>query len=546
MKYPNLLRSLSHVIGAFSLALCSLSSPTLGQSQANQPWIPTWGMAPAGGTLLVPFDKSGMLTLSDQTVRMIVHTSVGGNTARLRFSNRLGTSPITISDIHIAQSTSATGSTSIVSSSDHKVTFGGATSVTIPAGQDVASDSIAYAIPPSTDLAVSVYFPKGNSYGNLTAQYFSWQENWYGSGDVSGVATMTPITSTPGRFFLTGVDVQNTALTGTLVAFGASITEGYEDLNAGTSLNNRWTDLLSTILSGKNINVGISNSGISGEGLLSGSNTSYFGPGGLNRFMADVVMKPNVRWVVISDEPINDLQNASITADSLEAGMTQIVNQAHAAQIKVICSTLTPFKGTGPRWSPMVEVTREAINAWIQTSASGCDGIFDQASAVADPADPTMYTPQYDSGDHLHPNAAGYAAIAAAFNVNLLNMATPLAPSDSSTACGTLTSGQTLQLGQSLLSCDGRFTLALGSDGNLTVNQGASQLYSSSTAGKNITQGELRPNGAFVLFDNNGRPIWATNADHYPGSKLVMQNDGNVVIRNASGGAIWNTATCCH
>jgi lysophospholipase L1-like esterase len=544
MKFRNPLRFLSHLAGLFGVALCLLLSSTAAQSQANQPWIPTWAMAPAAQPLNSGAPAS--FTLSDQTLRLIVHTSVAGAAARVHLSNRFGVNPVTISDVHVALSSSQTGSVTIVAGSDHAITFGGTTSVTIPAGQEVSSDSIAFNVPALTDLAVSLYFPSGNNYtnDNLTAQTYAWQQGWYANGDVSGATTITPVDSTSQRYFLTGVDVQSPALTGTLVAFGASLTEGYEDNGASQSTNHRWPDFLAQRLNSAGINVGISNAGIAGNSLLSGSST-IFGQSGVSRFMQDAVMQPNARWVVISDDPINDLQNPSITAASLEAGLTQIIGQAHAAQIKVICSTLTPF-GKSTRWNTTVEQTREAIDTWLESSSSGCDAIFDQASAIADSSNSQQIAAQYDSGDGLHPNDAGYQAIANAFNINILTTTTSLAPANPSTSCGTLSSGQTLQLNQSLLSCDGRFTLALGSSGDLTVNEGASQLYSAGTAGKNVSQGELRVNGDFVLFDNTGRPIWATNADHYPNSNLIVQNDGNVVIYNGSGAAVWNTATCCH
>jgi hypothetical protein len=129
------LRSLLCILGAFGLALCFLSVPTVAQSQANQPWIPTRAMAPAAQPLNSSAPAS--FTLSNQTLRLIEHTSVAGSAARIHLSNRFGVNSVTISDVHIALSSSQTGSTSIVAGSDHKVTFDGATSVTIPAGQEV-------------------------------------------------------------------------------------------------------------------------------------------------------------------------------------------------------------------------------------------------------------------------------------------------------------------------------------------------------------------------------------------------------------------------
>jgi hypothetical protein len=95
---------------------------------------------------------------------------------------------------------------------------------------------------------------------------------------------------------------------------------------------------------------------------------------------------------------------------------------AHQNGIKFLCSTLTPYQGAS-YWTQQGETAREAYNAYVLSSGSGCDGVIDQAAAVSNPSDPTTYLPAYDSGDHLHPNDAGYQAIANAVNLNLFGSA---------------------------------------------------------------------------------------------------------------------------
>jgi lysophospholipase L1-like esterase len=90
--------------------------------------------------------------------------------------------------------------------------------------------------------------------------------------------------------------------------------------------------------------------------------------------------------------------------------------------LKIFGATLTPFAGAG-YWTPAGEAKREAVNAWIRRSGA-FDGVIDSAAAVVDPADPQRIRPALDSGDHLHPNDAGYLAIARAVNLSMLLRAT--------------------------------------------------------------------------------------------------------------------------
>jgi lysophospholipase L1-like esterase len=159
------------------------------------------------------------------------------------------------------------------------------------------------------------------------------------------------------------------------------------------------------------------NEGISGNRLLADGS----GQSAINRFARDVLAQPGVRWVIFSDDPINDLGSTSPqpTAAQLIAGIQQLITLAHQNGIEFICSTLTPYQGAS-YWNSSGETAREAIDAWIRAGNNGCDGVVDQDAATHDPANPTRYLPAYDSGDHLHPNDAGYRAIANAVNLGLI------------------------------------------------------------------------------------------------------------------------------
>ncbi|GAA4261088.1 hypothetical protein GCM10022255_092340 [Dactylosporangium darangshiense] len=155
------------------------------------------------------------------------------------------------------------------------------------------------------------------------------------------------------------------------------------------------------------------NAGISGNDLLKDG----AGPSALNRFQRDVLQQPGAKWVVLSDDPINDLGDPNPpTAAQLISGIQQLISQAHAAGLKFICSTLTPFKGAG-YWTQTGENGRAAINSFIRGAGSGCDHVLDQDTATHDPGNPQAFLPAYDCGDHLHPNDAGYQAIANAVDI---------------------------------------------------------------------------------------------------------------------------------
>jgi lysophospholipase L1-like esterase len=156
------------------------------------------------------------------------------------------------------------------------------------------------------------------------------------------------------------------------------------------------------------------NQGISGNKLLADG----AGQSASNRFERDVLSQPGVKWVIFSDDPINDLGVASPPpASQLIDAAKQLISRAHQRNIKFICSTLTPFRGSGG-WSQAAEDQRAAYNAFVRGAGSGCDAVLDQDAATRDPANQTMFLPAYDTGDHLHPNEAGLQAIANAVDLN--------------------------------------------------------------------------------------------------------------------------------
>jgi lysophospholipase L1-like esterase len=344
-------------------------------------------------------DNSGR-TFTDQTLRQIVPISIGGKRVRLKISNLFGTQSLRIEDVHLALRRSGS---SIVVSSDHQLRFEGSRKLVIPAGATVLSDPVPFDVPALSELAISMYLP--GTVGPATFHGSAHQTSYVQTGDASSVPQMNNAETSKSVYFLASLDVEAPSLRGTVVALGASITEGY---SAADDTDHRWPDQLALRLIHQGLSIGVLNLGISGNRLLANGS----GESAENRFERDVLQQSNVRWVIFSDDPINDLgSRPSPSGEALIAGLQRLIARAHERNIRFICSTLTPFEGA-KAWTPAEEKERQKVNNFIRGDRSGCDGIVDQDTATHDPAHPTQYLAAYDHGDHLHPNDAGHKVIA--------------------------------------------------------------------------------------------------------------------------------------
>jgi lysophospholipase L1-like esterase len=352
------------------------------------------------------------LNFTNQTLRQIVHASIGGDRVRVVFSNAYGTTPLVVGGAQIAVRDKAAA---VVANSGKALTFNGSPSVTIPAGASIISDAAALTVPNFADLAIDLYLPETTEGTTVTMHTGALQTNYVSTaGNHVGEPDLPVATTTQSWFFLARVEVTAPSQAGALVAFGDSITDG---TRSTPDTNNRWPDQLARRLAAQNIRMGIINEGIAGNRVLADG----AGVSALARFDRDALVQTGVTHVIVL-ESINDIgiarANPSPTADDLIAGHKQLIERAHARGLRIYGATLTPFEGAA-YWSSEGEAKRQAVNQWIRTSKA-YDGVVDFDAAVRDPNSPTKLLPQFNPGDNLHMTDAGYQTMANAIDLALL------------------------------------------------------------------------------------------------------------------------------
>lgn len=360
---------------------------------------------------IVPYPE----TIQDQTVRMVVQPTLAANSLRVQLSNAVGKPPLTISGAHIALRTHGSG---IDPASDRPLTFGGKAFAYIPPGAIMVSDPVRLAVRPEQELAVSLYV-KGNS-GGVTVHPLGLNPTYIAAGDQTALRELDNAREVRSYYWLAGIDAAVLPPAATIVAFGDSITDGFATTPGRHS---SWPEILARRLRAKPgaspwavINMGISGNRILRDGA---------GASALARFDRDVLSRPGVKWIVLL-EGINDInmsQMAALPADqkadaaSIIDGMKAIVAKAHLHGIKVMGATITATQGLW-LYTPNSESTRTAVNTWIR-NGGGFDAVADFDKATRDPAVPARLRPEFDSGDHVHPNDAGTRAMAEAIDLTV-------------------------------------------------------------------------------------------------------------------------------
>jgi len=409
---------------AFARQATPVASPVpTTRDWRGERWVGTWATAmhaPSEGfgeefpSQFFEFDK--------RTVRQIVRTSIGGDQVRVRLANTFGDVPLVIGAARLALRDSGER---IDPASDRVLTFSGSPSITISPGALVGSDPVALTVPALSELSVRTYFPEPTT--STTVHAFAFQTNYFSpAGDFTAEAAMPVETTVQSWAFLTGIDVTVTEPTGVVVALGDSITDG---ALSTPDTNQRWPDLLAErlVADADQPAMAVLNAGIGGNRVLKDPTEGFefAGPNALARFDRDVLAHPGVTHLVVF-EGINDIGMPAlsgdpaefVSADELIAGLRQLAERAHEHGIVAIGATITPFE-SAMYFSQDGEAIRQTVNDWIRTGRA-FDAVIDFDDVVRDPGQPTRLLPTFDAGDHLHPNDAGFRAMAESIDLALL------------------------------------------------------------------------------------------------------------------------------
>jgi lysophospholipase L1-like esterase len=417
---------------AARLLVLLVSAALSGQAMAQTPaqtahWVSAWTTS-----LYAPNPMPGIAVepaINDKTIRMVVRPSIGGQRLRVRFSNEFGTAPMTIASARIALTVEGS---KIQTATDRALTFGGSSRITIPAGAPAFSDPVDITVKPFAEVSVSIYLPEPAPVSSMHGQalhdaYVS------GPGDLTSKQELPSPETKQTWYFLSGIDMWAPAGINTLVAFGDSITQGYGAKSA--TYIDYPTQLAQRLATQGVSTLAVVNQGISGNRILHDG----AGESALARFDRDVLSLPHATHLIVL-EGINDItfphiklpgtkaaggasnsepfKSQFVSAEELIVGLQQIIARARAHGLKVYGATIMPCEGVNT-YTEEGEAIRQAVNKWIRTSHA-FDAVIDFDQRMRDPNHPAKMRAEYDSGDHVHPGAAGYKAMADSIPLELL------------------------------------------------------------------------------------------------------------------------------
>lgn len=382
--------------------LASAAALLLIGAAAPERWIAAWISPPIG---YEPKIRDGLgRPYRDETVRQVVRAGIAGRTLRIRLSNELSDAPLKLGGVSIVR-LGAAGAP--VQESLRALSFAGTAEVIIPGRAPYLSDPVDFPVTAGERFAVSVHYA-GESEAAAHAQMVD-----VAPGNQTGSVMLADARRARASGIVSGVEVTGSRETRVLVTFGDSITEG---AGATQSKAMSWPDQLQRLLAANSRGRcwAVANAGISGNRLLS----SGRGPNALSRFERDVLSVPGVTHVVLL-EGINDIgkiadparAHEQATAAQIIAAHRQLLARAKAAGLKVIVGTLLPYEGAAYA-DAAGEQRRQAVNRWIRENARQYDAVIDFDAAMQEPGKPNVMRLAWQIGDHLHPNDAGYTAMA--------------------------------------------------------------------------------------------------------------------------------------
>lgn len=399
---------------ALAVVAALFTSPWAQAEPAGRHWTGAWSAA-----MQTPLGPAA--TFDHVTLREIVHIQLAAHVVRVRLSNAQGTEPLVVGNASVAVHSSGA---SVRPGTLRPLTFGGARAISIAPGGVGLSDPVALDVEAFDDLAISLYLPAAES--GTTQLSLAHQTSYVSAtGDFTQTAALPVASTITTWYWLSGVEVVADRRARAVVAFGDSITEGFAST---TDANARWTDVLARRLHAqrRTSQVAVLNEAISGNRLLN----DVIGPNAQRRIDRDVLTQAGLAYVVLllgtNDMGFSQLAPgtfgpgvslANVSADELIAGYEQVIARVHQAGARIYGATVLPFEGAG-YYDAAVEPKRAALNQFIRTSGK-FDGVIDFDAVIRDPAHPTRMRAEFDSGDHLHPNDAGYAVMGNAVDLRL-------------------------------------------------------------------------------------------------------------------------------
>ncbi|KAF7316175.1 Extracellular GDSL-like lipase/acylhydrolase [Mycena indigotica] len=399
---------------------------------ATARWINTWTAMPQLTEFnnLPPAPFNGTTNVFfNSTIRQTLHMSIGGDTIRIRFSNAFGVNNLNIAAATVAlPAGGVSGASAVIPASIQPLTFSGNPTFSIPNAGIVVSDPISFPIKPQQTITVTLYLAGGQNGFSITSHPGSRATTWLQLGNAVSAENITgpSVTSLAHWYFVSAVETLTTPSASAFFIVGDSITDGR---GSDTDGNDRWPDLLLARMQ-KNAPtslISVNNQAAGGNRILADG----LGPAALGRIERDVLAQTGkVKYAMIF-EGVNDIGTADTSettqqavGDQLIAAFKQISTIVHAQGIPFFAGTITPFSAPAnvtiqPYSNPIREKQRQRINTFIRTSPDVFDAVVDFDKVIADPQIPSQLASQFNSGDFLHPNVAGYTAMAAAFPLDL-------------------------------------------------------------------------------------------------------------------------------
>jgi lysophospholipase L1-like esterase len=402
--------------------LCAVLLPAAARAAdcTTLRWIPSWSTA---------MSDASTGGFEGQTLREVLTPHLAGRSVRLHLSNRFGTQSVTFDHVTLARRDAGPA---IVAATLRDVTFGGKPSVAVAPGTEAVSDPVAITFGAFQQLTASLYFRDGT--GPAT-EHFVGRHPAYATPEDGGTDATADAAGTgfdeldsTATFFVSQLDVQAPASTGVVVAFGDSITDGYEGSPSPLAPNREPIDadgaypdvLQRRILLSGGPAFAVVNAGITGNRILEDGLIAIQGPSALSRLQSDALALPGVTTVVIL-LGANDLGDRTAQSAEVITGLKDLVSRVRAAGKRVLLGTMTPMVGalSETYGDAQAETNRRQINAWVR-SPGAADGVVDFDAVLTDPGDPGRLRSALDSGDGLHPNLAGYRIMADAVALTLL------------------------------------------------------------------------------------------------------------------------------